>query len=116
MIPAHLLNQTVTRVQPAVSTDDYGNTVYDYNGGATRTSLAAWLQQDQRTQLVADGASPLQGRWLMMTNTPIGRRDRIEWVDSTGETITFHVDGPTEPAYTPAGYHHQEITLRVVDG
>lgn len=114
-VPAGMLPQTVVDVQPATTTDSYGNTVYDYGDAAVRRQVAAWLQQDQRTEVVADGADPLRSRWLLVTDDcEIGRRDRIEWEHPSGETITFTVDGAPEPVYTPAGYHHTEITLRVV--
>ncbi len=111
-IPAGMLPQTVTRIRPATSTDTYGNTTYDYGAGASTASMTAWLQQDDRAEPLSDGRDPLEQIWLMITNdADVLGRDRI-----TFGTITFEVQGPPEPAYTPAGYHHTESTLRVVSG
>jgi len=116
MIPAHLLPHTVTVVRPAASTDSHGNTVLDYGAGATRTQVRAWLQQDHRSEPLADGRDPLVQRWLLVTNhRDIHGRDRIEWSDMPG--VTWEVDGPPAPLYTPSqGYHHLEANLRVVEG
>jgi hypothetical protein len=111
-IPDAMLPQTVTRVRPNTSTDTYGNTTYSYASPASSASLAAWLQQDKRTEPLSDGRAPLEQVWLMVTNdADVLGRDRIVF----GST-TFEVDGPPEPVYTPAGYHHTESTLRVVAG
>lgn len=123
-VPGRLLPHTVTIVTPATSKDGYGNTVYDYGAGATRTEAAAWLQQDQRTQVVAQGADPLQQKWLMVTNaSPVNRRARIEWTGPAGAMV-FELDGQPGPFYNPlamaaaasADPHHTELTLRIVDG
>lgn len=113
MIPPGLLPHTVSRVRPSTSTDTYGNTTYSYTvPPATSTDITAWLQQDDRTEPLADGRAPLEQRWLMLTNeSDVLGRDRIIF-----GSITFEVEGPPEPAYTPAGFHHVEATLRVVFG
>lgn len=114
MIPARLLPHTVTVVRPAATTDSHGNTVLDYGTGATRTQIAAWMQQDHRSEPLADGRDPLVQRWLLITNeNDIQGRDRIEWDETPA---TFEVDGPAYPVHTPAGVHHTEATLRVVEG
>ena len=111
-VPASMLPQTVTRVRPSTSTDTYGNTTYDYASPTSSTSMAAWLQQDDRAEPLADGRAPLEQRWLMVTNdSDVAGRDRI-----TFGALTFEVDGPPEPAYTPAGFHHLEATLKLVEG
>jgi hypothetical protein len=124
-VPGRLLPHTVTVVTPAASAGGYGNTVYDYGAGATRTEAAAWLQQDQRAQVAAQGADPLQEKWLMVTNhSPISRRARIEWAGHPGGPVVFELDGQPNPAYNPlamaaaasAAPHHTELTLRIVDG
>ena len=124
-VPDRLLPHTVTVVTPATSTDAYNNTVYDYGPGATRTTAAAWLQQDQRTQVVAQGGDPLQQRWLMVTNAgPIDRRARIEWAAAPGGPLVFELDGQPGPFYNPLAMaaaassdpHHTELTLKIVDG
>lgn len=115
-VPGHLLPHTVTLVRPAITTDTYGSNVYDYGVAATRTSVRAWMQQDQRTRLSTDGAIPLQQRWLLVTNhADVQRRDRVEWTSTAGPTV-FELDGQPEPTYTPRGFHHTECSLIVVDG
>ena len=113
-VPGRLLPHTVTRVRPATSTDIYGNTTYDYGPAANRKDMAAWLQQNNRTEPLSNGRDPLVQDWLMVTNDPdVQGYDRIEWADGP---LTFEVDGPPAPVSTPAGYHHTESTLKVVAG
>lgn len=115
MIPASLLPHTVTLLRPTVSTDSYGNTVYDY-ATATRIDASAWVQQDARSRPTEDGGNPMQGRWLIITNREdVRRRDRIEWA-GPGGLVVFDMDGQPEPAYTPRGFHHTEIVCVVIDG
>lgn len=120
-VPGRLMPHIVTIVTPATSTDSYGNTVYDYGGGATRTAdVKAWLQQDQRALVTTQGADPLQEKWLMVTNhSPINRRARIEWADFPGGAVVFELDGQPNPSYNPLAptpLHHTELTLKIVDG
>lgn len=111
-IPDALLPHEVTIVRPADTTDSYGDTVRDYGVAASRTEIRAWMQQGKRAEPREDGRDPLEQVWLMLTNhEDILGFDRIEWSGPT-----FEVEGPPEPVYTPAGYHHLESTLRVVTG
>jgi hypothetical protein len=111
-IPEHLLPHTVTLVRPAETAEGYGNTAYDYGDDATRTDIAAWLQQDKRAEPISDGRDPLIQVWLLITNhEDVRGRDRIE----VGAT-TYQVEGPPEPVYTPGGLHHVEATLKAVAG
>lgn len=124
-VPSRLMPHRVTVVEPAV-TSSYGNTEYDYGPAATRTpGVAAWLEQQQRAQIPALGADPLQERWLMVTDhSPIGRRARIEWADHPGGAVVFELDGQANPAYNPLAMaasgssapHHTELSLKIVDG
>lgn len=108
-VPDRLLPHTVTRVRPVTTTDAHGNAT---ETGTSEKSMAAWVQQDQRTEPRTDGRDPLVQLWLMLTNdTDVLGGDRIEW----GGKV-FEVEGPPEPVYTPAGYHHTESTLRAVSG
>lgn len=123
-IPDHDLVHEVVVVRPAEATDDYNNTTYDYGPAATRVTLApgsdnggAWLQQDQRSEPHPDGRDPLDQRWLMLANySDIRGKDRIEWAGHPSGAVVFVVDGPPEPAYTPVGFHHMEVTLEIVEG
>src|SRR5262245_16415564 len=112
-VPAALLPHTVTRIRPATTTDTYGSDLLTYTvGPATSTTMAAWRQQDNREEPVADGRDPLLQRWLMVTNdSDVLGYDRI-----TFGSLTFEVEGPPKPTYTPAGYHHTESTLKLVSG
>lgn len=111
-IPDSMLPHEVTIVRPATTTDAYGNDVRDYGVAATRTEIRAWMQQDRRAEPREDGRDPLEQAWLMLTNhEDVQGLDRVEWSGPT-----FEVEGPPEPAYTPAGFHHTEATLRVVTG
>lgn len=111
-VPDHLLPHTVMVVRPALVPDDYGNTRRDYGETATRTEIRAWMQQDHRSEARTDGREAGIQAWLMVTNHgDLLRRDRIEF-----NGTTFEVEGPPEPVATPAGSHHTEATLRVVDG
>lgn len=112
-IPAHLLIHTATRVRAATSTDAYNNTVTDWGVAASRTNMAAWLQQNTRTEPRSDGRDPLEQTWLLITNeADVLGTDRFE-IDGT----TYEVEGPPEKVYAPpAGYHHLETTLRQVTG
>jgi hypothetical protein len=117
MVPDHLLVHEVVKVRPVEGTDAYDNTTYDYGPAAGRTPIQAWLQQDQRLETHPDGRDPLDERWLMITNhDDVSGVDQIEWADHPAGAVTFSVDGPTEPTYTPEGFHHLEAQLRIVTG
>ena len=117
MLPAHLLVHEVTVVHPAPVTDAYQNTTYDYGPAASRRSLWAWLQQDQRAERNDDGRGASSEAWLLMCNDPdIAQHDRVDWAGHPAGAVTFVVDGPPEPTYTPRGFHHLEATLAIVKG
>lgn len=111
-VPDYLLPHTVTLVRPSLVPDAHGNDVRDYGVTATRTAIRAWMQQDQRQEARSDGREAAIQDWLMVTNhADVQRHDRVEF-----GALTFDVEGPPEPTSTPAGPHHTETTLRVVDG
>lgn len=112
-IPDRLLPHTVAIVRPALVPDAYGNKIRDYSQGiAARTTVRAWMQQDNREEARSDGREAAIQKWLMLTNHPdVLRGDRVEY-----GALTYDVEGPPEPVFTPAGFHHLEATLRVVDG
>jgi hypothetical protein len=112
MIPDHLLPHTVTVVHPLVTTDSYNDQKYDYGAAATRVDITGWIQQDTRAAVAENGGDPLTGGWLLMTNStePSGR-DRIEW-----DGRVFSTAGEPAPVCTPAGLHHLEVPMEVVDG
>ncbi|MFC4335210.1 hypothetical protein [Salininema proteolyticum] len=112
MIPERLLPHAVVVIEPTVTTDAYGNIVRDYDNPAARTETQAWLQQTTHALVISDGRAAQSQEWLMVTNhTVISGFDRIEW-----DTKRFDIDGPPRPVHTPAGGHHYELTLRLVEG
>lgn len=116
-VPLTLQQQTLVRVQPLTVVDGHGNQTYDYGPGASRTALVGWLQQDRRTESFPDARNPTEQLWLLITNeADLDPVDRIEWTDHPAGPVTFEVHGPVEPAYSPAGFHHSEATLRVHEG
>jgi hypothetical protein len=115
-VPEHLMPHTVTIVRPAVSTDTYNNEVLDYGTGATRTEVAAWLQQNARREQLADGRTAQDQRWLMIINhADVQALDRFEWDGPAGPLI-FETDGPPAPTYSPGGLHHTEVGLHLITG
>lgn len=111
-VPDPLLPQTVTIVRPALVPNAHGNVTPDYGEAATRTTVQAWMQQDMRQEARSDGREAAIQAWLMVCNHPdVLRGDRVEY-----GALTLDVEGPPELVYTPAGFHHTEATLRVVNG
>lgn len=112
MIPARLLPLTVTKIRPATSIDRYDNTTYDYDDAATRTAIAAWIDQAAASEATPNGRDQIIGGWLLITNhTDLDPLDRIEWVGNV-----YELDGPSWPVHTPAGLHHLEAKLKRVEG
>lgn len=117
MIPDRLLNQIVTRARPVEASDSHGNTTRDYGPAADRYAFAAWLQQDNRDESFPDGRNPHEQIWLLLANEPdLASSDRIEWNHPQTGLLTFEVHGQPEPVYTPAGFHHIEAALRLLEG
>lgn len=110
MIDDHLLVQTLTWIEPGTTTDRYNNTVDDWST-ATRTEIAAYVEQQNRTEL-RDGRDTLVSGWLLMTNElAVTSRARFEW-----DGHTFEVDGEPSKPTTPDGPHHLEARLLLVTG
>jgi hypothetical protein len=118
MLPGTLTIHTAVLVRPASTTDAYNNSKLDYGAAATRTEITGWLQQDQSAEPAVDGRNPQTRRWLLMTNhQDVQATDRIEWdAHPSGQPLTFEVDGPPEPVYTPFGAHHLEVALKLIEG
>lgn len=120
-IPEYLLPHDVSIVRPSVSVDAYNNEVLDYDSPESVTPIRAWLQQDVRDRAGSlpniDGRDSDEQVWFMATNDvgAVRARDHVVWNGPVGE-VTFRVEGVPEPAYTPRGLHHAEITLRVYNG
>lgn len=111
MTLASLLVHDVTLIEPGETTDRYSNTVKDWDN-TTDTVVKGWVSQrsaledhDQREAQVSD--------WILYLHpdAAITGEYRVSW-----SGITFEVDGPPNPAWTPRGEHHLEVPLRVVAG
>jgi hypothetical protein len=113
VIPDVYLPMTVTLVHPAPTTDRYGNPdVYDYGAAATRTDIAALIDQQSASESTPDGRTKIAGMWRLITNHDgIDAADRIEW-----EGAVYELDGPPWPAWHFSGYHHTEARLRRMEG
>lgn len=117
MLPGHLLIHRVTVINPAQDTDAYGNVVWDYAAGTTRT-VCGWMQQDARAEQFTDGRAADTEAWLLMTNeSAIADKARVRWTAPQGE-MTFELDGPAAPVYAGLGraFHHSEVRLRRIEG
>ncbi|SFD14386.1 hypothetical protein [Streptomyces aidingensis] len=118
-IPAGLMPQTLTQVRPVEITDGYGSQEWDYGPDATRTEITGWLQQDQRQAVtggITEGRDPQREKWLLITNhTDVRALDRYEWSGPAG-AVVFETDGPPAPVFTPRGFHHSEVALRILTG
>lgn len=110
-MPPDLLIHTVAVVRAGTATDRYGNTVPDWDNPSSSTDVAAWMQQDARSE-VTDQRDAQVGDWLMMCDpADITGSDRVHW-----QGLMFEVIGPPAPLYTPQELHHLEVRLRVVEG
>lgn len=110
MIPPYLLPLTVTWIEPGTTTDRYGNTIPAWDAG-TDTEIAAWIEQQQRIE-DRDGRDTLVSGWLLVTNElDITAGARIVW-----DGRTYEVDGEPAKPMTPAGVHHLEVRLQLVEG
>ena len=106
-----LMVQAVTILTPGAATSRYGDTAKNW-AAATETETRGWISQRARTENL-DGREAQVTGWVLYLPpaTTITGRDRLLWGD-----LTFEVDGPVLPAYTPRGLHHLEVSLRAVTG
>lgn len=112
VIPDVYLPLTVTLIHPAVGTDRYGNTTYDYGAAATRTPITGLIDQQSASESTPDGRTKITGMWRLITNhRAIDAADRIEW-----DGAVYELDGPPWPAYHFSGFHHTEARLRRLEG
>lgn len=108
-IAEHLLSQTVTWQQPGETTDEYNNILPDWED-PDDSEIAAYIEQVSTTEIV-DGRDSTVTRMRLFTNElGIHATDRIVWGDDV-----YEVDGDCAVFHTPAGPHHLEATLRIVD-
>lgn len=109
----------VTIVRATMVTDRYGNQVKDWEN-ATRTTTKGWVSQQGAVGRPAsleniEMREAEVSSWMvyLMPNEDVTPYDRIEW-----EGISFEVEGPPNPAYSPRtrSVHHKEVRVRVVEG
>lgn len=110
MLPAYVVPDTATWIEPGVTTDEYGNQVADWDS-ATETEIRVWIEEAATTEQ-RDGRDTITSRWLMLTNElHITARARIVFQDRT-----YEIDGEPSVLRTPTGPHHAEMTLLLVEG
>lgn len=107
-----LLVHTVTISTAGTTTDRYGATVKDWDNPIERTERG-WVSQQSRLEDRSDGREAQVQGWVLYLDAgdPIAGEDRVTW-----SGITFEVDGPPNPAWSPRGEHHIEVPLRAVTG
>ncbi len=108
---AGLLVHDVTILTAARAENRYGREEKDWSS-ATETTAKGWVSQSSRSEVI-DGREAQVSSWVLFLHPDavLDGLDRVRW-----EGITFEVDGPPNPAWTPRGLHHYEAPLRVVDG
>lgn len=98
-------------LNPAYTTDGYGNQIKDW-GTATETNASVWLHQRHVDELLGNREAQVS-RWRVRAplDTPLAGDSRIQHGD-----VLFEVDGPPHEAWTPDGAHHLVANLLVVEG
>lgn len=112
MIADHLLPLRVTWQQPGETIDEYNNIVADWSDAARtdHDELPCYIEQRSTTELV-NGRDTTVTKLLFITNElGLTASDRIVWGDNI-----YEIDGDPAVYYTPAGAHHLEATLLIVD-
>lgn len=111
MTLASLLVHDVTITTPGYDTNRYGDEEKDWTE-ATTTTVKGWVSQRSGIE-DRDHREAQASDWVLFLHagTTITALDRVTW-----SGITFEVDGPPNPAWSPRGEHHLEVPLRVVVG
>jgi len=107
---SNLLVRDVTILRPGTITDRT-DTVADWST-ATSTHTNGWLAQRSAAEVLDNRTAGVTGWTLVLPGgTDVRRTDRV-----TIDAVTYEVDGDPNPAWTPRGEHHVEVSLRRVDG
>ncbi|MEU0886194.1 hypothetical protein ABZ345_47130 [Lentzea sp. NPDC005914] len=87
------LPHIVTLVDPLEVEDQYGNPspAADYGSGAPRRDVRGFMQPHTSTEPAETGRQPKITRWRLLTYSPAGGREQVEW-----RGRTFRVDGDPE--------------------
>jgi head-tail adaptor len=106
-----LLVHDVVILTAGSGTDRYGATVKDW-ATATSETVKGWVSQRSATEDHGNREAEVSD-WVLYLHpgTDITAKNRVTW-----SGITFEVDGPPNPAWSPRGEHHLEVPLRVVAG
>lgn len=104
----------VTIQRPTYTTDDYGNRVADWTT-PDATDTTGWLTQLELQTLSGenqDRRDTLKSSWRLHLR-PTEQIDGFDRVVADGRT--FEVEGHPLTARTPAGPHHLEVELRLIE-
>jgi hypothetical protein len=112
VIPARLLNRSLSLIQPAVVVDPYGDSSPDYAAeAATFTGITGRLDQASTRETNDETRDLALSDLILYTNaTGIAAADLI----SDGTTF-YDVVGHPARVDTPRGQHHFEVRLRRSD-
>ena len=108
MIPARLLNRTLTWMQPSTTTNVYGDTVPTATG--TGTTITGRIDQTSTAE-TQDETRDLSTSLLTLFTNTIGLSALDLIIDGS---TTYEVDGWPAVIDTPSGAHHTEARLRLV--
>ena len=106
-----LLVHDVGIVTAGTTTSRYGDAEKDWST-ATTSTVKGWVSQRSAAE-DRDHREAQASDWILYLHpgTTITPFNRVTW-----SGITFEVDGPVNPAWSPRGEHHLEVPLRVVAG
>ena len=110
-LPLRLRPDTVIRVSPVITTNEYGAQVRTY--GTTGLSMRVKLQPEGGSEL-NDARNQESLAMRMYGVEPVAADDRIIW---PSQGLTFDAIGPGRPQPSPrGGIHHYVSSLRRVIG
>lgn len=109
---AGLLFQDVTVLTAGPADDRYGNPEKAWGSAASQV-VKGWVARRGGSEDGDGGREAEIAEWVLFLHpdVTVDGRSRVVW-----DGLTFEVDGPPVPAYTPRGLHHFEVGLRRVDG
>lgn len=112
MIPPRLVPLEVDWIQPASTTNSYGDTVTDWSEDAvTSTTINVMIEQKTSTEQ-RDGRDVTVTTLALFTNElAVDAAHRIVW-----DGRTYEIEGEPAVIQTPRGPHHLEATIRIVEG
>jgi head-tail adaptor len=108
---AGLLVRPVTILQATTTTDRNGATSRSWTS-PTLTDTTGWLAQNTATEDLNHRDGEIS-TWVLYlpADTTIAATDRVVL-----DGQTFEVTGPPNPAWTPRGVHHLEVTVKLMVG